>query len=87
MKKNTIEIERWDMDEFIETIVERVNQRISVDVNCEDLIPCLPCEAEWLTTMEVLKVLKISRPTLDRMRKDNKITFRQVGRGYRYKNP
>lgn len=87
MKKKTIEIERWYMDELIDTIAERVSQRISVDVNCEDLIPCLPCEAEWLTTMEVLKVLKISRPTLNRMRKDNEITFRRVGRGYRYKSP
>ena len=87
MKKKTIEIERWDMEEFIDTIVERVSEKISIEVNCEDLSACLPCESEWLTTEETLKALKLSRPTLDRMRKDNEIVFRRVGRGYRYKNP
>jgi excisionase family DNA binding protein len=38
-----------------------------------------------LTTEETLKALKLSRPTLDRMRKDNEIPFRRVGRGYRYR--
>ena len=87
MKKKTIEIERWDMEEFIDTIVKRVSERISVDVNCEDLIPFLQSDSEWLTTDEALKMLKISRPTMNRMRKDNEITFRRVGRGYRYKSP
>ena len=84
MKVKNLEIERWDMEEFIDTIVERVSEQISVNVNCEDLSPCWPCEGKWLTTEEVLGHLQISRPTLDGMRKRGELKSRRVGRGYRY---
>lgn len=85
MKIRNIEIERWEMNEFIDAIVEKVGERITIDLNCEDLSPCLPCESEWLTTEEVLKALKTSRPTLDKMRQRDDIEHRKVGRTYRYR--
>ena len=84
MKRKNIEIERWDMDEFIEALAEQVSTRISVEVNCDDLTEQLSSGNQWLTTEEVLSCLQISRPTLDGMRRRGEMKYMRVGRGYRY---
>jgi excisionase family DNA binding protein len=41
-------------------------------------------ETEWLTEVEVLKILGVSRQTLYNLRKSNKLPFYKVGRNNRY---
>ena len=84
MKRKKLEIEQWDMEEFIESIVEQVSTRVSVEVNCDDLTEQLSSGAQWLTPEEVLSYLQISRPTLDGMRRRGEVKYMRVGRGYRY---
>ena len=84
MKRKKLEIEQWDMEEFIESIVEQVSTRVSVEVNCDDFTEQLSSGNQWLTTEEVLSYLKISRPTLDGMRRRGEMKYMRVGRGYRY---
>jgi excisionase family DNA binding protein len=43
--------------------------------------PAQPALAhEWYTIKEAIAILRITRPTLDAMRRRGEITFRQVGR-------
>lgn len=84
MKKQILEIERLSAEELIDTIVERLEATIANRnfLNHED---CPPCDSRWLTTDEATEVLKISRPTLNNLRRAGKIEFMKVGRRYRYR--
>ena len=84
MKKQILEIERLSAEELIDTIVERIESTIANSnfLNHED---CPPCDSRWLTTDEAMEALKISRPTLNNLRRAGKIEFMKVGRRYRYR--
>ena len=85
MKKQILEIERLDAEELIELIADRVSELINHSKASIAGNPCEPCEERWLTSSEVMEALQISRPTLDRLRRDSGIDHRKVGRGYRYR--
>ena len=84
MKKQILEIERLSAEELIDNIVERLEATIANRnfLNHED---CPPCDSRWLTTDEAMEVLKISRQTLNNLRRAGKIEFMKVGRRYRYR--
>ena len=85
MKKQILEIERLDAEELIELIADRVSELINISEVSNASNPCAPCEERWLTSSEVMEALQISRPTLDNMRREGRIEYMRVGRGYRYK--
>ena len=85
MKKQILEIERLDAEELIELIADRVSELINLSDSGNTSGPCTPCEERWLTSSEVMEALQISRPTLDNMRREGRIGYMRVGRGYRYK--
>ena len=84
MKKQILEIERLSAEELIDTLVERIEVTIA---NRNFLIheDCPPCDSRWLTTDEAMEALKISRPTLNNLRRAGQIEYMKVGRGYRYR--
>ena len=84
MKKQILEIERLDAEELIELIADRVSELINLSNSGNTSGPCTPCEERWLTSSEVMEVLQISRPTLDKMRREGGIKFMRVRRSYRY---
>lgn len=84
MKKQILEIERLSAEELIDTIVERIESTIA-NSNFLNHDGCPPCDSRWLTTDEAMKALQISRPTLNNLRRNGKIEYMKVGRGYRYR--
>ena len=85
MKTRLVEIEHLDAEDLVDLIVERLSERMNLPSQVNTNNPCLPCEERWLTSAEILNALQISRPTLDKLRRDGGIQFMRVGRGYRYK--
>ena len=83
-KRRIVEIESIGTEDLIEAIAERVIEQMGELSGLALTASCTPCEERWLTTSEVLEELKISRPTLDNMRRNNDIKFIRIGRGYRY---
>ena len=86
-KRRVVEVESIGTEDLIEAIAERVIEQMGELSGLALTSPCTPCEERWLTTSEVLEELKISRPTLDNMRRNKDIEFMRVGRGYRYRLP
>ena len=86
-KRRIVEVESIGTEDLIEAIAERVIEQMGEFSGLALTAPCTPCEERWLTTSEVLEELKISRPTLDNMRRNKDIEFMRVGRGYRYRLP
>ena len=86
-KRRIVEVESIGTEDLIEAIAERVIEQMGELSGLALTSPCTPCEERWLTTSEVLEELKISRPTLDNMRRNKDIEFMRVGRGYRYRLP
>lgn len=86
-KRRIVEVESIGTEALIEAIAERVIEQMGEFGGLALSAPCTPCEERWLTTSEVLEELKISRPTLDNMRRNKDIEFMRVGRGYRYRLP
>jgi excisionase family DNA binding protein len=87
IKKRVLQIESWQIDDFIETISTRVAQKLVYDYDC-----CLSNESRftpskevlWLTSSEVCEKLSVSRPTLKAMRERGEVEFIKLGRSYRY---
>ncbi len=86
-KRRIVEVESIGTEDLIEAIAERVIEQMGELSGLALTAPCTPCEERWLTTSEVLEELKISRPTLDNMRRNQEVEFIRVGRGYRYRLP
>ena len=84
MKKQILEIERLSAEELIDTIVGRIESTIANSnfLNHED---GPPCDSRWLTTDEAMEALKISRPTLNNLRRAGKIEYMKLGNRYRYR--
>ena len=86
-KKQLLQIESWQIDDFIETISERVAQKLSEEYDCcgpnAGVQPPVP-DVKWLTSSEVCDKLSISRPTLKALRDRKEVEFKKIGRSYRY---
>jgi excisionase family DNA binding protein len=82
MNKKIIQIESYDSDDFMDSLVEKLTQRIKDECDC-----CNEADTaskEWLTTKEACDYFKVSAPTLKRMRERGEVENRRVGKSFRY---
>ena len=82
MNKKYIQIESYDSDDFIESLLEQLTQRFKEECDC-----CNESETaskEWMTTKEACNYFKVSQPTLKRMRERGEVEYRRVGKSFRY---
>ena len=82
MNKKIIQIESYDSDDFMDSLVEKLTQRIKEECDC-----CNEADTaskEWLTTKEACDYFKVSAPTLKRMRERGEVEYRRVGKSFRY---
>ena len=82
MNKKIIQIESYDSDDFMDSLVEKLTQRIKDELDC-----CNEADMtskEWLTTKEACEYFKVSAPTLKRMRERGEVEYRRVGKSFRY---
>ena len=82
MNKKFIQIESVSSDDFMDSLVEKLTQRIKNELDC-----CNEADTtskEWLTTKEACEYFKVSAPTLKHMRERGEVENRRVGKNYRY---
>ena len=82
MNKKYIQIESYDSDDFMDSLVEKLTQRIKDELDC-----CNEADTaskEWMTTKEACDYFKVSAPTLKRMREREDVEYRRVGKNFRY---
>jgi excisionase family DNA binding protein len=82
MNKKIIQIESYDSDDFMDSLVEKLTQRIKDELDC-----CNEADTtskEWMTTKEACAYFKVSAPTLKRMRDRGEVEYRRVGKSFRY---
>jgi excisionase family DNA binding protein len=82
MNKKIIQIESYDSDDFMDSLIEKLTQRIKEECDC-----CNEADTaskEWLTTKEACDYFKVSAPTLKRMRERGEVENRRVGKSFRY---
>ena len=82
MNKKYIQIESYDSDDFMDSLVEKLTQRIKEELDC-----CNEADTaskEWLTTKEACEYFKVSQPTLKGMIDRGEIEYRRVGKSFRY---
>ena len=82
MNQKIIQIESYDSDDFMDSLLEKLTQRIIEECDC-----CNEAETtskEWMTTKEALAYFKVSQPTLKGMRERGEVEYRRVGKSFRY---
>ena len=82
MNKKYIQIESYDSDDFMDSLVEKLTQRIKDELDC-----CNESDTaskEWMTTKEACDYFKVSAPTLKGMRERGDVEYRRVGKNFRY---
>ena len=82
MNKKIIQIESYDSDDFMDSLVEKLTQRIKEELDC-----CNEADTaskEWLTTKEACEYFKVSAPTLKRMRERGDVNYQRFGKNFRY---
>ena len=82
MNKKIIQIESYDSDDFMDSLVEKLTQRIKEECDC-----CNEADTaskEWMTTKEACDYFKVSQPTLKRLRERGEVENRRVGKSFRY---
>jgi excisionase family DNA binding protein len=82
MNKKYIQIESYDSDDFMDSLVEKLTQRIKEELDC-----CNEADTaskEWLTTKEACDYFKVSAPTLKRMRERGEVKYNRFGKNFRY---
>ena len=82
MNKKIIQIESYDSDDFMDSLVEKLTQRIKDELDCCNEPDT--ASKEWLTTKEACEYFKVSAPTLKRMRERGEVEYRRVGKSFRY---
>ena len=82
MNKKIIQIESYDSDDFMDSLVEKLTQRIKEELDCCNEVDT--ASKEWLTTKEACDYFKVSQPTLKRMRERGEVEYRRVGKSFRY---
>jgi excisionase family DNA binding protein len=81
MNKKYIQIESYDSDDFMDSLVEKLTQRIKEECGCNEADTA---SKEWMTTKEACSYFKVSAPTLKRMRERGGVEYRRVGKSFRY---
>ena len=82
MNKKYIQIESYDSDDFMDSLVEKLTQRIKDELDC-----CNEADTtskEWMTTKEACEYFKVSQPTLKRMRERGDVNYQRFGKNFRY---
>jgi len=82
MNKKYIQIESYDSDDFMDSLVEKLTQRIKDELDC-----CNEADKtskELMNTKEACAYFKVSAPTLKRMRERGEVEYRRVGKNFRY---
>jgi excisionase family DNA binding protein len=82
MNKKYIQIESYDSDDFMDSLVEKLTQRIKEECDC-----CNEADTpskEWMTTKEACKYFKVSQPTLKRMRDRGEVKYMRASKNIRY---
>ena len=82
MNKKYIQIESYDSDDFMDSLVEKLTQRIKDELDC-----CNEADTtskEWMTTKEARDYFKVSQPTLKRMREKGEVEYRRIGKSFPY---
>ena len=82
MNKKYIQIESYDSDDFMDSLVEKLTQRIKEELDCCNEPDT--ASKEWVTTKEACSYFKVSAPTLKRMRERGEVEYRRVGKNFRY---
>jgi excisionase family DNA binding protein len=82
MNKKYIQIESYDSDDFMDSLVEKLTQRIKEECDCCNEADTV--SKEWMTTKEACAYFKVSAPTLKRMRDRGEVEYRRVGKSFRY---
>ena len=62
MNKKIIQIESYDSDDFMDSLVEKLTLRIMDELDCCN--EANTASKEWLTTKEACDYFKVSAPTL-----------------------
>ena len=81
MNKKYIQIESYDSDDFMDSLVEKLTQKFKEECGCNEPDTA---QKEWLTTKEACEYFKVSQPTLKRMRERGDVEYRRVGKNFRY---
>lgn len=82
MNKKIIQIESYDSDDFMDSLVEKLTIRIMDELDC-----CNEADTtsrEWLTTKEACDYFKVSHPTLKRLRERGEVEYKKIGKSFRY---
>ena len=81
MNKKYIQIESYDSDDFMDSLVEKLTQKFKEECGCNE-----PDTAskEWLTSKEACKYFKVSQPTLKRMRDSGEVKYMRARKNFRY---
>ena len=82
MNKKIIQIESYESDDFMDSLVEKLTQRIKDELDC-----CNEADTtskEWMTTKEARDYFKVSAPTLKRMRERGEVKYNRFGKNFRY---
>ena len=82
MNKKIIQIESYDSDDFMDSLVEKLTLRIKEELDCCNEVDT--ASKEWLTTKEACEYFKVSQPTLKRMRERGEVEYRRVAKNFRY---
>ena len=82
MNKKIIQIESYDSDDFMDSLVEKLTQRIKEELDCCNEPDT--ASKEWMTTKEACDYFKVSQPTLKGMRERGEVEYRRVGKSFRY---
>ena len=82
MNKKYIQIESYNSDDFMDSLVEKLTQRIKEECDC-----CNEADTpskEWMTTKEACDYFKVSQPTLKRMRDRGEVKYMRARKNFRY---
>ena len=82
MNKKYIQIESVSSDDFMDSLVEKLTQRIKDECDCCN--EPNTASKEWMTTKEACDYFKVSQPTLKRLRERGEVEYKRIGKSFRY---
>ena len=82
MNKKIIQIESFDSDDFMDSLVEKLTLRIMDELDCCN--EANTASKEWLTTKEACDYFKVSAPTLKLHRERGEVEYKRIGKSFRY---
>ena len=82
INKKIIQIESYDSDDFMDSLVEKLTLRIMDELDCCN--EANTASKEWLTTKEACDYFKVSAPTLKLHRERGEVEYKRIGKSFRY---